>query len=500
MSAHAPAIGALASPRLPTPRSRRDRGARRSPGHGRSVGAQVACARGFSRLAAQEAPTVSVASPRQQQEDGQRPPRQRWQEHQDSPPPPAGASMAGAAAPLEQQLEAASQAPAAPAAAPAAVAAPEPWLSPKLALLVAAMLWGSYSVSVRLLYSAAEPPDAVVVMAVRGMLQAAAMLAVSTVLVPQGQQRQQQQQEWQQQGAAGEHPQRQGAAWLLQQFLTLKSPPLWMAAVELGLWNFTATGLQTLGLQLTSATRASFLIQATVMLTPLLSTLAGYRPGPRVWGACGLALAGTLLVTADEAGATAAASGWGAAGLQLGGDGAILAAALFYSLGVVRITGYAQSLSPSEIATSKSFVLGGLALASLVAATGSAAAQGLPAQSLWGGVGSDPLMWAALLWSGLGPGALASYLHARASTAAAGQKHVTPAEASVVFSSKPLWAAGLAWLLLGGEELGPLTWVGGATLMSAGLLSTAEKPAAAEQQSTEPQPQPVLAEPQQRRR
>lgn len=77
---------------------------------------------------------------------------------------------------------------------------------------------------------------------------------------------------------------------------------------------------------------------------------------------------------------------------------------------------------------------------------------------------------------------------------------MTPAEASVVFSSKPLWAAGLAWLLLGGEELGPLTWVGGATLMSAGLLSTAEKPAAAEQQSTEPQPQPVLAEPQQRRR
>ncbi len=52
---------------------------------------------------------------------------------------------------------------------------------------------------------------------------------------------------------------------------------------------------QTLGLQLTSATRASFLIQATVMLTPLLSTLAGYRPGPRVWAACGLALAGTLL-------------------------------------------------------------------------------------------------------------------------------------------------------------------------------------------------------------
>lgn len=67
------------------------------------------------------------------------------------------------------------------------------------------------------------------------------------------------------------------------------------------------------------ATRASFLVQATVLLTPLLSMLAGYRPGRRVWAACGLALFGCLLITADEA--TAEASGGAslaAAGLHLG--------------------------------------------------------------------------------------------------------------------------------------------------------------------------------------
>ncbi|KAL4853539.1 hypothetical protein ACK3TF_005470 [Chlorella vulgaris] len=329
-------------------------------------------------------------------------------------------------------------------------------LSPKLALLAAAMLWGSYSVSVRLIFSTEQPPDAVVVLALRGLLQAAAMLAFSSTLqqderstdathvhhkdTPQlttdAQQPKQQQPVLQRQGGN-----------LLRQWLTLESPPLWMAALELGLWNFSATSLQTLGLQLTSATRASFLIQATVMLTPLFSMLAGYRPGPRVWAACGLALAGTLLVTADETEAVAAAvDGVAAAGFELGGDGFIILSAVFYSMGVVRLAGYAGTLLPARIATSKSFVLGGLGLGSLAVVSASTLAQGQPLSAMWGGVATDP-----------------------------GQKHVAPAQAQVIFSSKPVWAAGLAWLVLGGEELGVLTWLGGGVLMAAGLLASSEK-------------------------
>lgn len=63
------------------------------------------------------------------------------------------------------------------------------------------------------------------------------------------------------------------------------------------------------------ATRASFLVQATVLLTPLLSTLVGYRPGRRVWAACGMALLGCLLITADEATAEASSGSLAAAGL-----------------------------------------------------------------------------------------------------------------------------------------------------------------------------------------
>ena len=60
-----------------------------------------------------------------------------------------------------------------------------------------------------------------------------------------------------------------------------------------------------------TATRGAFLIQATTVLTPLISLAAGERLSRGIWSACGLALAGTALITADSAGggSTAAASG-----------------------------------------------------------------------------------------------------------------------------------------------------------------------------------------------
>ncbi len=59
--------------------------------------------------------------------------------------------------------------------------------------------------------------------------------------------------------------------------------------------------LQTFGLQLTGATRASFLIQAKSLFTPLLAALAGFAPSSRVRLGCGLALGGALLIAADKA-------------------------------------------------------------------------------------------------------------------------------------------------------------------------------------------------------
>ncbi len=249
---------------------------------------------------------------------------------------------------------------------------------PKLALLGSAFLWGSYAPAVRLLYTSDSPPDSSVIMAVRGILQAGVLVAVSLALQQQQQQQQQQQtQQTQQQeeqqeqqleqqatGSSSGVPAR-GAAGLFRQWLSLDSPPLWMAALELGLWNFSATALQvrlpawvlmwfrllsdlghcaalastqmasilphapdnwlhcsaplqTISLQLISATRASFLVQATLLLTPLLSAASGHRPARQVWAGCALALAGCLLITADEASADVAAGAWDHARMSIG--------------------------------------------------------------------------------------------------------------------------------------------------------------------------------------
>ena len=257
-------------------------------------------------------------------------------------------------------------------------------LLPKLALLGAAALWGSYAPSVRLLYESANPPDAVVVMAARGILQSAILLLTSLAL--QRTMDSSSSSSSSDSSTAGSSSGGSSGGNAFEDWLFLRSPKLWQAALELGFFNYSATWLQvrqlllsaaaaaaaaaaacgcricngieqalcnaclavlvamsavacfatpftaaasppcilcstvqTLGLQMVGATRASFLVQATVLLTPLLSMLAGYRPGRRVWTACGLALFGCLLITADEASAEASGgASLAAAGLHLG--------------------------------------------------------------------------------------------------------------------------------------------------------------------------------------
>ena len=56
--------------------------------------------------------------------------------------------------------------------------------------------------------------------------------------------------------------------------LSMASSSVFIAGIELGLYNFGGTALQAIGLQLTSATRAGFIIQSTALLTPAIAYLA----------------------------------------------------------------------------------------------------------------------------------------------------------------------------------------------------------------------------------
>ena len=141
---------------------------------------------------------------------------------------------------------------------PAGAVVPE-WL-PKLALLGAAALWGSYAPSVRLLYESAQPPDAAVILAVRGMLQSGALVLASLALqAPSASNNESSSGSSASSGSGSSASSSSGSIAsrsstgdgdvpLLERWLFLRSPPLWMAALELGAWNYSATMLQV-GLQ-----------------------------------------------------------------------------------------------------------------------------------------------------------------------------------------------------------------------------------------------------------
>lgn len=345
----------------------------------------------------------------------------------------------------------------------------------KLACLGVAFLWGSYAPALRLVYSTDGPPGPIAVMLFRGVLQAAVLVCADALASTR--QRQQQHGELGKPAATaapvptagagvgaavGSSGDATGAAsWWGQ----LQADNLvLLGGLELGLWNFLATMVQSFGLQLTSATKAGFLIASTSLFTPLLSAALGEQPRAATWAGSVIALAGTMLIAADKAAADAGAAG-GAAAWISGGDAAILCAALFYSLATVRLSSYARLVTPVKLAAAKSLVLGSAAVLTAGATVWSM--QG-DVEQLWPGWNSPGagVPWAVLAWSAVGPGALAAFLHAR------GQAIVPAAEAQVIFSSTPLWSAAAAWVMLGGEPVSEKTWVGGLAIVVAGLVAS----------------------------
>ncbi|CAM9817987.1 unnamed protein product, partial [Hapterophycus canaliculatus] len=70
------------------------------------------------------------------------------------------------------------------------------------------------------------------------------------------------------------------------------------AGAELGLWLFLGGTVQVWGLELTTASRAGFLVQLTTVIVPVLEAFLGRRKlKPQVWFACALATVGVAMVS-----------------------------------------------------------------------------------------------------------------------------------------------------------------------------------------------------------
>jgi drug/metabolite transporter (DMT)-like permease len=317
-------------------------------------------------------------------------------------------------------------------------------------LLTVAVLWGSYTPVLKVLFNLEGGPTPELVAWIRGVIQVSALGAVLYIHSKQ-------------KSKVTNNPEKRRH--MTQLWSTgIEVPTVLLGAVEIGFYNSCATLLQTEGISMSGAIRAGFLIQATALWTPMLSSAFGERPSSWQWAGSLLALSSALIVTLDQRLGSISTSINGSYGFPNTGDLFILGATVVYSLATVRIPSYAKNISPLELATGKSSALA--IVSSILLLFEISSEGGISVSDLWPAFHDQSSAWFYLMWAGLACGALTAFLHVK------GQSLVTATEAQLVFSTVPLWSAIIAAGVLPDEHLGPLTWLGGGLMIVAGYIST----------------------------
>jgi drug/metabolite transporter (DMT)-like permease len=242
------------------------------------------------------------------------------------------------------------------------------------------------------------------------------------------------------------------------------------AAAELALYSGMLTGTLNEGLaEGGSATKAAFLLQAAVIFTPCLSLAVGDVVAGKTWLGAVMALAGVALIALDEVGGLSGALANPELFRLEDADVLFVLSAVAWSLTIFRMGAFARSDELAErvvpIQAAKNVLLGfGFSawLAFDIYTKGGTLADQWP--------GADnPRVWICVLLSAVFGGLLGDLLQA------VGGKAMPAAEANVILTSEPLWAAGLTALLLN-ERLGSIVYAGGALLIGAGVVATVGLP------------------------
>ena len=182
-----------------------------------------------------------------------------------------------------------------------------------------------------------------------------------------------------------------------------KTRPMWIAALELSFWNFGAQGLINAGLLYSPAARASFLTQTSVVMTPLISALAGESIKSSVWGGCALALVGLFLISTSSSASDVSVGDAVSSFNQ--GDAMILLGALSWSTYIFRTSKMASNYSELDLQYTKTVLLavmyGGWFVTNVVSTLSSAGTSFLSAgwlealTTLWSGW-MNPIVWILL--------------------------------------------------------------------------------------------------------
>jgi len=253
-----------------------------------------------------------------------------------------------------------------------------------------------------------------------------------------------------------------------------KVRPMWMSALELAFWNFGAQGLINAGLLFSPAARASFLTQTSVVMTPLISAVAGESVKSSVWGGCALALFGLFLISTSATTSADIAADAAAASTFNQGDVMILLGALSWSTYIFRTSRLAKSYSELNLQFTKTALLavmyGGWFLSTVWSTLASAGTSFLsPGWTealvpLWSGWNS-PIVWLLLAYSAVGPGAVADLLQQQ------GQKETSASESNIILCMESVFAAVCAFVVLG-EVSSMKEMMGGFLIVVAAILAS----------------------------
>ena len=216
-------------------------------------------------------------------------------------------------------------------------------------------------------------------------------------------------------------------------------PSLWRDGALLGLWLIAGYGTQTVALQTTTANRAAFFTALSVVLVPLWLTFAQRRRMPALlWAALPLAVAGLGLLS-WEGGAWAAGDLWS------------LACAVTYAGFIVTLEKLADRHPALPFTLAQVLTVAGLALLWAV----------LSGAALW----PPAAAWGPLLYLGIMATALTTLLQT------VGQRHVSAAEASLIYALEPVSASLFSYVLIG-EKVGLRGALGGLLVVTATVLSS----------------------------
>mmetsp|Transcript_5866 Transcript_5866/g.13670 ORF Transcript_5866/g.13670 Transcript_5866/m.13670 type:complete len:486 (-) Transcript_5866:1060-2517(-) len=361
----------------------------------------------------------------------------------------------------------------------------------RLVLLVLAVGYGSLNVSTRLVFARANPPEASVSSTIQGWFSVLCFLPLL----------------W------GKHHRQNtnSPPPMIDKIkndtgTTPKPPSFTRFALELGMIDFGIQALINSSLMATPGARASFLIQMSVVFTPVVSVVLGkQRVHKQVWLACFVALAGLFVLSqsseeSEEIPGFASdgfndiehqhhyttskskiidfylsyISNFSMSSLTLSqGDCSCLWAALCWSFYIYRMSTWADSFEETATQFVKNSVVAisytiwmlvSFFQQNLYSANGdSSDADGSP-RVLWNGW-KDPVVWIILFYNAMGPCTIADVWQQKA------QAYVPAAETNVILSLEPVFTTLLGFMVLG-ETPSPQELGGGLLITIASIIAS----------------------------